>query len=70
MLYLIRIKSAKRWELPKQKSRKKTEKSKNHLSKTIYCIFVSVLHSNWGSKNTKFGNLKKEIKSKSMILKR
>jgi hypothetical protein len=69
MLHLIRIKSAKRWELPKQKSREKTERSKNHLSKTISCIFVAVLHSNWASKNTKFDNLKKEIKSKSMILK-
>jgi len=69
MLYLVHIKNAKDWELPEQKSQEKTGRSKNHLSKTIYCIFVSVPHSNWASKNTKSDNLRKEIESKSMILK-
>jgi len=53
-----------------ESDKKKTGRSKNHLSKKICCIFFFVLHSNWESKNTKFDNLKKEIKSKSMILKK
>jgi len=60
MLYLICIKNAKYWELPQQKGKKK-KKGKNHLNKKSYYMSSFVLHSNWGSKNTKFDNLEKEI---------
>jgi hypothetical protein len=44
------------------------KKSENHLSKKSCYISSSVFHSNWGSKNTRFDNLEKKIKNKSMIL--
>jgi hypothetical protein len=40
---------------------KKEKESKNHLNKKSYHISSFVLRSNWGSKNTKFDNLEKEI---------
>jgi hypothetical protein len=46
------------------------KKNENHLSKKSCYIYSSVLHSNWGLKNTRFDNFKKEIKNKNMILKK
>jgi hypothetical protein len=69
MLYSISIKSAKYWELPWQKW-KIGEKSENHLSKKICYISSFELHSNRGSKNTKFDNLEKEIQNKCVIVKK
>ena len=52
------------------KVKNREKKSENHLSKKSCYSSSSVLHSNWGSKNTRFDNLEKEIKNKSMILKK
>jgi len=70
MLYSICIKSAKYWELPQQKWKIGGEKNENRLRKKSYYIYSSILHSNWGLKNTRFDNFKKEIKNKNMILKK
>ncbi|KAJ8746852.1 hypothetical protein K2173_012903 (mitochondrion) [Erythroxylum novogranatense] len=43
--------------------------SRNHLNRGIDCISSFVPHSNWGSKSTKFDDLLKERRSKSMLLK-
>jgi hypothetical protein len=63
------MESAKHWELPGKELRTGTRRSKNHLNGKIYCISSFVPHSNWGSKSTKFGDLQKERRSKSMLLK-
>ncbi|KAK8624953.1 hypothetical protein V6N13_089837 [Hibiscus sabdariffa] len=63
------MESAKHWELPGEELGTGTRRSENHLNGGIDCISSFVLHSNWGSKSTKFDNLLKEKRSKSMLLK-
>ncbi|GJU69348.1 hypothetical protein Tco_1255607 [Tanacetum coccineum] len=46
-----------------------TRRSENHLNGGIDCISSFVPHSNWGSKSTKFDDLLRERRSKSMLLK-
>jgi hypothetical protein len=70
MLYSIFINRSTFWELPRQTGKIGKKKSETHLSKKSCYISSSVLHNNWGSKNTRFDNLEKKIKNKSMILKK
>ncbi|KAI3776145.1 hypothetical protein L1987_45911 [Smallanthus sonchifolius] len=63
------MESAKHWELPGEKFGTGTRRSENHLNGGIDCISSFVPHSNWGSKSTKFDDLLRERRSKSMLLK-
>jgi hypothetical protein len=63
------MESAKLGELPGEKLGAGKRRSENHLNRGIDCISSFVPHSNWGSKSTKFDNLLKEKRSKSMLLK-
>jgi len=49
------------WQTTPTKVKKEKEKNENHLNKKSYHISSFVLRSNWGSKNTRFDNLEKEI---------
>lgn len=62
------MKSAKHWELPGEELGTGTRRSENHLKGGIDCISSFENHSNWGSKSTKFDNLTRERRSKSMLL--
>ncbi|KAI3664707.1 hypothetical protein L1987_89524 [Smallanthus sonchifolius] len=63
------MESAKHWELPGEELGTGTRRSENHLNGGIDCISSFVPHSNWGSKSTKFDDLLRERRSKSMLLK-
>nr|QGW48403.1 hypothetical protein [Raphanus sativus]QGW48640.1 hypothetical protein [Raphanus sativus] len=69
MLHPRSMESAKHWERPGEELGTGTRRSENHLNGGIDCISSFVLHSNWGSKSTKFDNLLKERRNKSMLLK-
>jgi len=69
MLHPRSIESAKHWELPGEELGTGTRRSENHLNRGIDCISSFVPHSNWGSKSTKFDDLLRERRSKSMLLK-
>ncbi|GKD96457.1 hypothetical protein Tco_1380354 [Tanacetum coccineum] len=60
------MESAKHWELPGEELGTGTRRSENHLNGGIDCISSFVPHSNWGSKSTKFDDLLRERRSKSM----
>ena len=49
--------------------RNRNKESENHLNGGFDCISSFVPHSNWGSKSTKFDDLLRERRSKSMLLK-
>ena len=63
------MESAKHWELPGEELGAGTRRRENHLNGGFYCISAFVPHSNWGSKSTKFDDLLRERRSKSMLLK-
>ena len=63
------MESAKHWELPGEELGTGTRRSENHLNRGIDCISSFVLHSNWESKSTKFDDLLRERRNKSMLLK-
>ena len=63
------MESAKHWELPGEELGRGIRRSENHLNRGRDCISSFVLHSNWGSKSTKFDDLLRERRSKSMLLK-
>ena len=63
------MESAKHWELPGEELGAGTRRSENHLNGGFYCISAFVPHSNRGSKSTKFDDLLRERRSKSMLLK-
>ncbi|GJS79604.1 hypothetical protein Tco_0832642 [Tanacetum coccineum] len=69
MLHPSSMESAKHWELPGEELGTGTRRSENHLNGGIDCISSFVPHSNWGSKSTKFDDLLRERRSKSMLLK-
>nr|GEV14659.1 transposase (putative), gypsy type [Tanacetum cinerariifolium] len=56
-------------DLPEEELGTRTKRSENHLNGGIDCISSFVPHSNWGSKSTKFDDLLRERRSKSMLLK-
>ena len=62
------MESAKHWELPGEELGTGRRRSENHLNGGIDCISSFVPHSNWGSKSTKFDDLLRERRSKSMLL--
>ncbi|KAI3666476.1 hypothetical protein L1987_89014 [Smallanthus sonchifolius] len=69
LIPLLSMESAKHWELPGEELGTGTRRSENHLNGGIDCISSFVPHSNWGSKSTKFDDLLRERRSKSMLLK-
>ncbi|GJU47487.1 hypothetical protein Tco_1204753 [Tanacetum coccineum] len=69
MLHPSSMESAKHWELPGELLGTGTRRSENHLNGGIDYISSFVPHSNWGSKSTKFDDLLRERRSKSMLLK-
>ena len=62
------MESAKHGELPGEELGTGTRRSENHLNGGIGCISSFIPHSNWGSKSTKFDDLLRERRSKSMLL--
>ena len=68
MLHPRSMESAKHWELPGEELGTGTRRSENHLNRGIDCISSFVLHSNWGSKSTKFDDLLRERRNKSCLL--
>ncbi|KAL8196157.1 hypothetical protein R6Q57_025157 [Mikania cordata] len=63
------MENAKHRELPGEELGIGTRRSENHLNGGINCISTFVPHSNWESKCTKFDDLLRERRSKSMLLK-
>jgi hypothetical protein len=63
------MESAKHWELPAEELGTGTRRSQNHLKGGIYCFSAFVPHSNRGSKSTKFDDLLRERRSKTVLLK-